>query len=204
MTAAVKPDYIGATFQIILVTIREERSFSVTLKNFIFLRIYFLISHKSPLLWDPRCQAPWLISLSSRPEMPQFPLSALYFSKRMYYIFLRHRQSVSRVIRETRFQWQQSISWGGRDVSLFILCEHLINKCNQYLDFNALTLSSHKFGDPHPPSYPHPLHPLPTHPGCLSVSSHGLENELEQLFRGLKSDGRLVWINRKMLDFSET
>lgn len=71
-------------------------------------------------------------------------------------------------------------------MSLFILCEHLINKCNQYLDFNALTLSLHKFGDPHP------LHPLPTHPGCLSVSSHGLENELEQLFRGLKSDGRVV------------
>lgn len=77
-------------------------------------------------------------------------------------------------------------------MSLFILCEHLINKCNQYLDFNALTLSLHKFGDPTPPS-PTPTHFIHSlHIQAVSVSSHGLENELEQLFRGLKSDGRVV------------
>lgn len=129
----------------------------MTLKNFIFLRIYFLSSHKSPLLWDPRCQAPWLISLSATVS-----LSARYFSKRIYYIFLTSPTiGISRYQKDAFSVTTEYFLGGGRDMSLFILCEHLINKCNQYLDFNALTLSLHKFGDPHPPLLPPPTSSTP-------------------------------------------
>lgn len=113
--------------------------------------------------------------------------------------FLRHQQPLSE---SSVFSENIKVIFRGRQREL--VCFNMkiwLNQCNQYKSLFSVnfTFTHIWWGHPEtPPLHSSSFFPSPSY---ASLSSQGLQNELEQLFRGLKTDGTTVWINRKCWTF---